>query len=91
MTEDTEKPASRRPVWVRGFYMLLMSLLWYVAELVLFAVMIVQFIFALAGGPNDRLTAFGASLGRYLRDVALFLTYASDDLPYPFTDWPAEV
>ena len=38
MTEDLKKmdaPDSRRPVWVRGFYMLLMLVVWQVAEAVL--------------------------------------------------------
>jgi Domain of unknown function (DUF4389) len=92
MTEDrnkTDAPESRRPVWVRGFYMLLMLVVWQVAEAVLLGVAIIQFIFALLGGPNERLTAFGGSLAQYLRQVAAFITYATDEMPFPFSDWPA--
>lgn len=89
MNEGSEVPASRRPVWVRGFYMLLMAILWHVAEVVLFAVAIIQFILALLGTPNERLTAFGRGLARYLQQAAAYLTFASDELPFPFSDWPA--
>lgn len=88
MTEDSGIVPGRRPVWERGLYMLLMAVLWHVAELVLFTVAIVQFIFALLGGPNERLSAFGGSLSRYVQQVAAYLTFASDALPFPFSDWP---
>ncbi len=88
MTQDSEMPASRRPVWVRGFYMLVMAILWHVAEAVLFTVAIIQFILALVSGPNERLTHFGAALARYLQQTAAYLTFASDVLPFPFSDWP---
>ena len=90
-SEAPAKPASRRIIWVRGFYMLLMLLVWQFAEAVLVAVTIVQFIFNLVGEPNERLTAFGDSLATYLQQIARFLTYASDELPFPFADWPAKV
>ncbi len=89
MTQGSEAPASRRPVWVRGFYMLVMAILWHVAEVVLLFTAVVQFIFALLGGPNERLTRFGGGLARYLQQVAAYLAFASDELPFPFTDWPA--
>ena len=91
MTEDTEKEVpseSRRPIWVRGFYMLLMIVVWQIAEAVLLGVAVIQFIFALMGGPNERLTAFGGSLAQYLRQVAAYITYATDEMPFPFSDWP---
>ena len=57
---------------------------------VLGAVAVIQLIFsAFAGGPNARLSRFGRSLGRYLAQVASFETYASEELPFPFADWPA--
>lgn len=94
-TEDAGKTAkpvpseSRRPIWVRGFYMLLMIVVWHIAEAVLLGVAIIQFIFALMGSPNERLTAFGAHLAEYMRQVAAFITYASDEMPFPFSDWPS--
>lgn len=90
MTDDSGNGPGMRPVWVRGLYMLLMAILWHVAEVVLFTVAIVQFVFALLGGPNERLTAFGASLASYLQQAAAYLTFASDELPFPFSDWPGD-
>jgi len=89
MTENTET-GSKRKLWVRGFFMLLMGLIYQVTGTVLFIVTVIQFVLALlSDAPNDRLTAFGRSLGRYLQQLAHFLTFASEDVPFPFSDWPS--
>jgi hypothetical protein len=31
---------------------------------------------------------FGKSLGIYLKQIAEFLSYASEEKPFPFSDWP---
>ena len=89
MTENTEI-ASKRKLWVRGFFMLLMCLIWQVAGTVLFVVTILQFVLAvLSDAPNGRLIELGRSLGQYLHQIASFLTFASEDVPFPFSEWPA--
>lgn len=90
MVEDTGKPASKRQLWVRGLYMVAMAVLWHVSEAVLFVVAVIQFIVALVnGGPNDRLVSFGRSLSRYVQQIAAFVTFASEEIPFPFSDWPS--
>ncbi len=90
MTKNPDMPASKRPVWVRGIFMLLMAILFHVAEFVLWVVAAVQFILAVASGtPSDRLVAFGRSLARYLQQIAAFLAFASEEIPFPFSDWPS--
>jgi hypothetical protein len=42
----------------------------------------------LNGTPNARLVSFGRSMGRYLRQVIDFLTFAAEEIPFPFNDWP---
>ena len=39
---------------------------------------------------NVDLTRFGASLGRYARQIIEFLTFVTELAPYPFAAWPAE-
>ncbi|WP_025917932.1 DUF4389 domain-containing protein [Herminiimonas sp. CN] len=80
----------KRNIWIRGAFMLLMALIYQLAGTLLFVVAGLQFIFALINeAPNARLLAFGRGLGRYLRQIAGFLTFASDELPFPFADWPS--
>jgi hypothetical protein len=43
----------------------------------------------LSDGPNARLLAFGRSLGLYLGQIADFVSFATEDVPFPFGDWPS--
>ena len=51
---------------------------------------VIQFLFTVfTGQVNDNLKIFGASLARYVYNCLLFVTYNSDDKPFPFGEWPA--
>lgn len=76
-------------IWIRGLLMLLFVLIYGVAEVVVAAVAIVQFFWAIATKePNSRLAAFGASLGAYVCEIVRYWTFDTEDKPYPFADWP---
>ncbi len=90
MTENTDTPAGKRNIWRRGFYMLLMAFVFQVSGTVMFVITVIQFVLALLSDtPNARLITFGRSLGRYLQQIASFLTFASEETPFPFSEWPS--
>lgn len=75
--------------WIRLVFMILFGLVLQVASLVVGVVVLLQFLFALlTGADNENLRAFGASLTRYIADTLKFLTYNSEEKPFPFADWP---
>ncbi len=75
--------------WRRLIYMVLFAVIYRIAEVVLFAVVVIQFLFKLlTGGANQQLRVAGQNLGAYIRDIILFLTFATEDRPYPFGPWP---
>lgn len=39
-------------------------------------------------GPNQSLVQFSASLGVYVKQVAEYVGYVSEEKPFPFSDWP---
>ena len=89
MTENTE--TSKRKIWIRGIFMLLMALAFQLSATVLCFVTVIQFVLVLMNDtPNDRLVAFGRNLARYLQQIVNFLTFATEDIPFPFSDWPSE-
>lgn len=91
MNENSVAPINNRNIWVRGLFMLLMVLILHVAGTVLFIVALIQFAMVLMNGaPNERLVSFGRSLARYLRQVVNFMTFATDETPFPFNDWPTD-
>ena len=90
MNQDAPTGLEKRNIWLRGLLMLLMGLAYQLAGTVLFFTAIVQFIFNLASdAPNPRLAGFGQSLGRFQSQIANFVSFASEVVPFPFTDWPA--
>lgn len=76
--------------WTRGLFMVLFAILYSIAEIVVGAVVVFQFVATLlTGRRNDRLLQLGADLSNYIYHCLRFLTYASDDRPYPFSAWPS--
>ena len=80
---------SSRDSWLRLLFMVLFVALWSITRLVVFAVIILQVLFLLFSGKrNERLAGFGASLAIYSYELVAYLTFASEDQPFPFSDWP---
>lgn len=80
----------RRSLWVRALLMILLSMAFYLAATLLAALALVQFVLVIVSdGPNERLNLLGRGLGRYFRQLTDFLSFASEEAPFPFSDWPA--
>jgi len=72
--------------------MVVLSVAFYVAEFITFAVVAFQFLASLfTGQPNDQLTRFGRNLARYFQQITVFMTFATEEKPFPFTPWPNEL
>ena len=90
MDNELKQNLTRSETWIRVLYVILFAVIYMVAEVVLIAVVVVQFGFVLITGKrNENLLRFGGSLSRYMYDVLLYFTFRSDDRPFPFDDWPA--
>jgi hypothetical protein len=90
MNDISAAPGDKRNIWIRALFMLLMAFVLHVCGTVLFVVTVIQFVIVLLTDmPNARLLEFGRSLGSYLRQIVNFLTFATEDIPFPFSAWPA--
>jgi hypothetical protein len=90
MNTNSDVPKNKRNIWVRGLYMLLMAFAFQVSGTVMYIVTVIQFVMMLlTGTPNARLVSFGRSLGRYFQTIVNFLTFATEEMPFPLSDWPA--
>jgi hypothetical protein len=75
--------------WMRLLFMLLFAAILYVASVVMWILVAIQFLFSLiTGEDNNSLRRFGHSLSTYIYDVLKFLCYSSEEKPFPFSDWP---
>lgn len=90
MNDTPDTPVSRRNIWIRGLFMLLMALAYQLTGTVVCIVTVIHFLIMLMNDtPNARLVSFGRSMGRYLQQIVSFLSFASEEIPFPFSDWPA--
>jgi len=90
MNSGLKQNLSRSETWQRLLYIILFVVIYSVAEIVVVAVVAVQFGFVLiTGNRNENLLDFGAALSQFLYDVLLYFTFKSDRKPYPFDAWPA--
>jgi hypothetical protein len=86
---DIKDNIKKQSTWIRGLYMILFTIFYGIAEFVIFAIVIFQFILKLVTGEtNDRLLKLGQSLSTYVYQCLQFFTFNSDQHPYPFGAWP---
>lgn len=72
--------------WFRGLQILVLLLALTVARFVLYFATAYQFCFFLVRGrPSDIMLPVGYFLARYIEKIALFMTWNSDDAPFPFS------
>ena len=80
----------KRTLPVRALLMFLMCLAFQLAAWVLIVVALLQLGFAaFSDGPNPRLQSLGRSVGRYLGQIAAFVSFSTEAAPFPFSDWPS--
>lgn len=89
MDEQLKNNLTSSKHWVRLLYMILFALALQLASIVMTALVVVQFLFALiTGNDNAQLRQFGDSLSIFIFDTLQFLIYNSEEKPFPFADWP---
>jgi hypothetical protein len=75
--------------WIRLAYMVLFAVLVMAARLVVSLVVILQFALVLVfGKDNENLRNLGQGLGKWVYQAIMFLTFNSDEKPFPFDEWP---
>jgi hypothetical protein len=90
MSEFSAETHPQRSIWLRGLLMILMALAYQLVSTLLFFLALIQFVLAVVSdGANVRLMTMGRSLGRYQSQVADFVSFSTEDVPFPFSDWPS--
>jgi hypothetical protein len=91
MSDDFKMNIKQQSTWLRGLYMLMFALFYGIAEFVLFAVVLFQFLFKLfTGKTNIRLLKLGKGLASYIYQIIQYLTFNSDYKSYPLGAWPKD-
>ncbi|MBE7526149.1 MAG: DUF4389 domain-containing protein [Nitrosomonas sp.] len=91
MDDEVKQRLQSTETWKQAF---LMFLFIFVQGWVKFLiVLLAMFQFGstiLAGQVNSRVLKLGRQLAMYDYQINLFLTFNSEDRPFPFSSWPAE-
>ena len=91
MDDQIKERLTRRSVWIRALFMVFFAIAYAIAELVVGAVVIVQFFIVLfTGGANEQLLRFGNNLSAYVYRILRYQTFNTESQPFPFSDWPDE-
>ena len=89
MDEEFKENIKQQSTWLRGLYMIMFALFYSLAEFILFAIVIFQFILMLFTGKNNsRLQKLGQSIATYIYQIMQYLTFNSNYQAYPFGAWP---
>ena len=89
MSNEIKENLKQQSTWLRALYMLMFTLFYGIAEVVLFAVVIFQFLLVLfTGKGNPRLQKLGQTIATYIYQIIQYLTFNSDYQAYPFGAWP---
>ncbi len=83
-------PPSAPEIGLRILYMILFAVVFWILCWTLAVTAIAQLVLRLLNGrANPEITRFGAGLARYARQIIEFLTFVTEVVPYPFSEWPA--
>jgi len=90
-SSELEENLTARSTWMRFVFMLVVMAMYAVSRPIVFAVVVLQFLWVLLSGEsNKRLAELGHSLAVYTCQIIDYLTYNNDTRPFPFdSDWPS--
>ncbi|MCK9609071.1 MAG: DUF4389 domain-containing protein [Methylomonas sp.] len=88
MQEQINENLKRISTWKRIIFMLIYAVIDSMVKLLLWLVVLLQVGSVLiTGATNPNILGFGRSLSTYHYHILLFLTFNTEQLPFPFSDW----
>ncbi len=88
MSEQINENLKKIETWKRLIYMLVYAAVDSLIKLLLWAVILIQiFSVLVTGNRNPHILSFGRSLSIYHYHILLFLTFNTEQLPFPFSSW----
>jgi len=87
---DIESNVKSRSTWLRLVFMLVIFVIYAVSRFVVLAVVVLQFLWVLfTAETNKQLGELGQSLATFTYQVIRYLSFNSDERPFPFDlEWP---
>jgi len=91
MNDDMKENLKDNSTWMRVLYMAIFVIIFNIVELLIAALVVFQVLVLLfTGEKNKRLLNLGSMLSLYAYRILRFMTFNSEDKPFPFADWDSE-
>jgi hypothetical protein len=89
-TESLKENFVQQGKWLRLLGMLGFSFVYSLSLWVLWLIVTVQFLFVLlTNSPNENILRASSGFRNYMVQILDFITYRSEDKPFPFSDFPS--
>lgn len=91
MKEKIKQRLQKDETWQRILYMLFFIFIYGASKILVLWVMLFQFInLIVTGNLNEQLLKFGQNISTYLYQITLYLTFNTEQCPFPFSAWPVD-
>ena len=88
MQDQINENLKKIETWKRIIFMVIYAAIDSIVKLLLWLVVLLQVgSVLLTGATNPNILGFGRSLSTYHYHILLFLTFNTEQLPFPFSDW----
>lgn len=88
--QSTEAKLDKQPLFIRLLLAALFAVIFFLLTYVVYILAAWQALANLfIGSPNQNLIEFGAVLRNYLTQILEYLTFNSNEPPFPFAKWPS--
>ena len=89
MDDALKENVKSESTWLRLAYMILFAVAAKIVEVLVIAILLIQAVLMIiTGKTNENLEDFGKSLAAYAEETIRFLTYSTEEMPYPIGKWP---
>lgn len=89
--EELKKHVKDKDTWLRFVYLVAFAFIFYFLAILTFGISVFQFLSKLfSGSVFEGLVDIGDNVATYLSQVTRFMTFASDEKPFPFAPLPSK-
>lgn len=89
MEAATKQRLTSQDIWTRALFMVLFFIAYLIARFIITVLAVFQFLTVLiTRQANQPLLRLGNNLSQYVYQIFRFLTFNSEDHPFPFGAWP---
>jgi len=79
-------------VWLRGLFILVFGIIFYFLCILISLVVVFQFVMrVITGSLNQNIYTLSEGLCLYAFQILNYVTFRSEERPYPFSEWPKGV